>query len=89
MPVNLLQSMRSHFIHVVAFGAMASDMLANIFNPSTEFIVDLYSNIWPSTLIFYGQVILQSLYFAPLLVCTHAPIEVMGYFFGLLYSLYL
>lgn len=47
-PVNLLQSVRGHFIHVVIFGAMASDILANIFNPSAEFIVDVYSNGWSS-----------------------------------------
>ena len=48
-PVNLLQSMHSHFIHTVVFGAMASDILANIFNPTAEFIVDVYSTPWSSS----------------------------------------
>ena len=48
-PVNLLQSMHCHFIHTVVFGAMASDILANIFNPTGEFIVDVYSTPWSSS----------------------------------------
>lgn len=41
--------MHSNFIHIVVFGAMASDILANIFNPTAEFIVDVYSNPWSSS----------------------------------------
>ena len=40
-------------------------------------------------LIFYVQVMLQTLYFAPLLVCTHTPVKLLGFSFGLLYALYL
>lgn len=111
-PINSLQSSHSHFIHVVIFGAMASDILSSIFNPPAQFIVDLGDTPWSASelckcfliitnsipvhscslllaLIFYGQVFLQTLYFFPLLACTHAPVEIMGYSFGLIYSLYL
>ena len=40
-------------------------------------------------LIFYVQVLVQTLYFAPLLACTQAPVKLLGFSFGLLYALYL
>ncbi|XP_065910606.1 stimulated by retinoic acid gene 6 protein-like isoform X2 [Dysidea avara] len=88
IPVNLLQSKQNHFIYVIIFGSLASDVLANIFNPSTEFLAEGYNSIWFSTLIFYVQVLLQTLYFAPLLACVNAPVKLLGYSLGLLYAMY-
>lgn len=39
--------------------------------------------------IFYAQVLLQAVYFSPLLACVHAPFKFLGYSLGLLYSSYL
>ncbi|XP_065910607.1 stimulated by retinoic acid gene 6 protein-like [Dysidea avara] len=88
IPVNLLQSKQNHFIYIIIFGALASDVLANIFNPSTEFLAEGYDSVWYSTLIFYVQVLLQTLYFAPLLACVNAPVKLLGYSLGLLYAMY-
>ena len=105
-PVNLLQSKQNHFIYIIIFGALASDVLANIFNPSTEFLAEGYDSVWYSSklvvfylsgfylahctaLIFYVQVLLQTLYFAPLLACVNAPVKLLGYSLGLLYAMYL
>ena len=49
-PVNLLQSTQKYFIHIIIFGAMASDILSDILNPSADFIADVYdNNIWSSS----------------------------------------
>jgi len=54
-PVNLLQSKQNHFIYIIIFGALASDVLANIFNPSTEFLAEAYDSVWYSSehIVFY------------------------------------
>ena len=50
---------------------------------------DSESFLFISALIFYAQVFIQSLYFAPLLACVNTPIKLVGFLFGLLYSCYL
>lgn len=48
-PINLLQSKQNHFIYIIVFGALASDVLSNIFNPSTEFLAEGYDSVWYSS----------------------------------------
>lgn len=87
VPVDLIHSSPHRIVYVFIFGAISGHILFIILQDDLMFTQEAVSSVAGSTASSIGVSIFAALLYFPLFASVRAPIPLLGYFLGLLYSL--